>query len=238
MMRHLLLILVLVCFGCAERLPRYAKLSELVSARLAPQQVCLRLPDDGEWTDVREDQVSLRGFPGPDGTVHYPDRRERREESIRAAYDLLTELGLYSVEEEILPEPGPGTMRHYRPTPLAQAHIRLVPGGHGESGWYGLCYGERKLVAIHRVGPVEYAPCRISREVEYSYRYAGIPAWADDPRLRRFFPDIIDSTRARTARGGYDTLRRGGDKWFVEEKVYGPYVIPCIDMEDGPFKTG
>jgi hypothetical protein len=236
-MRHLLLILLLVLSGCVGRAPRHAEIGRMIDERLAPRQICIRLPDDGEWTMVRGDQVSIRGVPGPDGGFVYPDRMENRDESIRAAFDLLTELGFYSLEEEDLPGPWRGRMRHYKATPLAETHIRLVPGGHGESGWYGLCYGQRRLIAIQRVGPVEYAPCRISREVRYTYHYVGIPAWADDPRLRRFFPDLIGSAEAKEVRHNGDTLVRSGDEWFVEQRVYGPYYIPCINLVDAPFKT-
>ena len=236
-MRHLIiLLLALACISCAGRLPRDAQIGRLISAELAPRQICVRLPDDGEWTIVREDWVSMRGFSGRDGSIDYPDRMKGREQTMRAAYDLLAELGFYTVEEQALPG-RQGRKREYAATALGRSHIRLVPGGHGQSGWVGLCYGQRTLVAIHRVGPVEYAPCRISRDVRYSYRYEGIPAWADDPRLRALLPDMIGTAEARTARPGGNALVRGGDEWFVEQVVDGPYYIPCIWREEGSFKT-
>lgn len=209
----------------------------MIGAHLAPRQICVRLPDGGEWTIVREDEVSIRGFPGPGGSFHYPDRMKSREETIRSAYDLLAELGFYTVGEEALPDPWPGRVRHYKATPLARAHIRLVPGGHGESGWYGLCYGNRRLMAIEKVKPVVYAPCRISRQVYYLYNYVGIPAWADDPRLRSLFPDMVGSAEARTPRNDGDSLVRAGDEWFVEQRILAPYYIPCIGRPDPPFQT-
>jgi hypothetical protein len=237
MMRHRLLIVILALTGCVGRAPGHPEIGRMIEERLAPRQICVRLPDGGEWAVVRDDRVSLRGAPGPGGGFVYPDRMEDRRETIRAAFDLLAELGFYSVEEEDLPGPWRGRMRHYKATALAEAHIRLVPGGHGASGWYGLCYGQRKLVAIHRVGPVRYAPCRISREVRYTYQYVGIPAWADDPRLRRVFADIIGSAEAKEIRHNGDTLVRSGDAWFVEEKVYEPYYVPCINEGDPSFRT-
>jgi hypothetical protein len=236
-MRRLILLLATLCISCAGQLPRDARISRMIGAHLAPRQICVRLPDDGEWTIVREDEISIRGFPGRNGGFVYPDRMERRDESMREAYDLLAELGFYTVEEEVLPDPWPGRMRRYKPTALAQAHIRLVQGGHGQSGWYGLCYGQRRLVAIEKVKPVDYAPCRISREIYYIYDYVGIPDWADDPRLRRLFPDMIGTAEARTARNGGDFLVRSGDEWFVEQRSAEPYFIPCGRREDGSFKT-
>ncbi len=236
-MRYFLLLLLPLLFGCAGHQRRDAEIGRMIEARLAPRQICVRLPADGEWTIVGEDEVSIRGFPDGKGGFIYADRMEKRDESIRQAYDLLADLGLYRVEEEDLPGPWGGRIRHYKATSLARSHIRLVPGGHGESGWYGLCYGQPRLVAIEKVQPVRYAPCRISREIYYTYDYAGIPAWADDPRLRRFFPDLIDSAEARTVRNDGEALVRSGDEWFVDQRSAEPYYIPCIGGGDTPFKT-
>ena len=235
-MRRLAFLLALLCVSCAGQLPRDAKISRMIGANLAPIPICVRLPDDGEWTIVREDWVEIRGFPTRDGFT-YPNRMNDRKESIRAAYDLLAELGFYTVEEEDLQDSSRGRMRHYKATPLGQAHIRLLLGGHGQSGWFGLCYGHRRLVAIEKVKPVEYAPCRISRVVYYFYDYVDIPAWADDPRLRRLFPDMIGSAEARTPRNGGDSLVRSGDEWFVEQRSLEPYYIPCIGSNPGSFQT-
>lgn len=236
-MRHLILLLATLCISCAGPQRRDVKIGRMIDANLAPRQICVRLPDDGEWTIVREDWVSIQGFPAPGGGFTYPDRMKDRDQSIRAAYDLLAELGFYTVEEENRPSPSRSRIRNYKVTPLGQAHIRLLPGGHGQSGWYGLCYGRRHLVAIEKVKPVVYAPCRISRHVYYFYNHVGIPAWADDPRLRRFFPDMIGSAEAATPRNGGDFLVRAGDEWFVEQREFEPYYIPCIGRQESPFKT-
>jgi hypothetical protein len=204
----------------------------MIGERLARQQICVRLPGGGDWTDVREDRVSTRGVPRRGGGFDYPDKIEGTEEPVRAAYDLLTELGLYMVEEEAITGFWPGRIRHYKPTPLGKAHIRLVPGGHGASGWYGLCYGARRLTAIEKVGPVKVKPCETSRTVYFTYHYDGIPAWADDPRLRRFFADIIDAAAARIVRHDGESLGYYEGEWFVRERIAEPYFIPCIGQED------
>lgn len=227
-MRYFLLIVMLAGTGCTAGPSGRERMSNLISAHIAPQQTCIRLPGDGEWADVRDDQATIGGVTGPAGGSIYPDRMDRREESIRATFGLLAELGLYTLEGEALPGPSPGTMRHYKPSPLGKAHIRLVPGGHGQSGWYGLCYGARRLIAIDKVGPIRVKPCDTSRSVYFTYHYVDIPAWADDPRLRRFFPDIIDSAAARTVRHDGEELGYYEGKWFVRERSDAPYLIPCI----------
>jgi hypothetical protein len=237
MMRRFVLLLATLCISCAGPPQRDVKIARMIDANLAPRQICVRLPDDGEWTIVREDWVSIQGFPVSGGGFTYPDRMKDRDQSIRAAYDLLVELGFYTVEEEDLPSPSRSRMRNYKVTSLGRAHIRLLPGGHGQSGWYGLCYGQRHLVAIEKIKPVVYAPCRISRQVYYFYNHVGIPAWADDPRLRRLFPDMIGSAEARTPRNGGDSLVRAGDEWFVEQRSLEPYYIPCMGRVDHPFST-
>ena len=228
MKRYFALLFLLAGMGCAERLPPPANLSEMIGEKLARQQICIRLPGGGDWTDVGEDRVSIRGVPRPGGSFDYPDKIEGTGEPTRGAYDLLVELGLYTVEEEAITGAWPGMMRHYIPTTVGAGHIRLVPGGHGQSGWYGLCYGARRVTQIEKVGPLEVKPCETSRTVYFTYHQDGIPAWADDPRLRRFFPDIVDSAQARLVRHDGESLGYYEGKWFIRQRIAEPYYIPCI----------
>jgi hypothetical protein len=92
-------------------------------------------------------------------------------------------------------------------------------------------------MAIEKVGAIKYAPCRISRQIYFTYDYAGIPAWADDRRLRLFFPDMIGTAEARTIHHDGESLVRGGDEWSVAERIYGPYFIPCSRSNERSFKT-
>jgi hypothetical protein len=75
-------------------------------------------------------------------------------------------------------------------------------------------------------------PCETSRTVYFTYHYDGIPAWVDDSRLRRFFPDIVDSAKAKIVRNDGESLGYFEGEWFIRERIAEPYYLPCIG-EDG-----
>lgn len=203
-------------------------LRDAIAADIASRRACFRLPQ-GQWAIVREDRVSLSGFALPDGRYTYPDRNGTAEEQVRRAFDLLTELGIYMVVEQ--PRGERRRTRTYVPTPDAAAQIQWISQGHGVSGWMGLCYGNRTLIELTDIGPLVRAPCRKTRQVGYTYRYVDIPAWAGDPRLREFFPDLIGPGEAALARPGARTLRTHNGRWYVDDHS-GLMVIPCVG-EDG-----
>ena len=206
------------------------RIDALAAAEVPERRFCVDLPTgdpkragtNGERARVSAEWVDLPGARGRDGVIHYPGM-----ESLRRTYDLLTELGLYRVEEDLSSVADGLIWRSYRQTPLGAAHLRDVPR-HGQSSLALLCYGKQRLVEIRRIGPIyRQSRCRQGRGVSYTYVYEDLPAWVEDPRLREAFPDLVTRREAAELRNGSFTLTGSRREWYVDHSGLGPNYPIC-----------
>lgn len=207
-----------------------ARIDALVATEVPQRRFCVDLPSGDQIRDGAHGQrartsaefVDLPGERGRDGVILYPGM-----DSLRRTYDLLAELGLYRVEERPTSAASGLVWRSYLQTPLGEAHLRSVPM-HGQNSLALLCYGKRRLVAIRRIGPVyRQSRCAQGRYVTYAYVYEDLPAWADDPRLRESFPNLVTRENAGELREDSFLLTGSWREWFVDYSGLGPDYPVC-----------
>jgi hypothetical protein len=221
------LVLILLLCGCVH-LADSASLRQALAADLATRPICMRVPGTHNGI-LRSNGMTLVGDRLPDGrSVFEGDSGPSAPGPAHRAYDLLVALGLFRDEEQAVPARPSRVTRRYTPTPAGEAHLRLVPGGHGAAGWIGLCYGTAKLVAVEGVGPVERAPCRIRQRVTFTYLYDEIPDWVQDPRLRDYFPDIVTRDEGSVPRRRERSFLLRNRQWYLEDLDVGTWPVACI----------
>lgn len=207
-----------------------ARIDGLAVTEVPQHRFCVDLPTgdqtragaNGERAFLGEGFVNLPGARGRDGVVRYPGM-----EALRRTYDLLAELGLYRVDEDLSSAADGLIWRRYTQTPLGEAHLRSIPR-HGQTSLQVLCYGKRRLVAIRWIGPVyRQSRCAQGRGVSYAYVYEDLPAWADDPRLRESFPNLVTRQNAAEVREGSFTLTGSWREWYVDYSGLGPNYPVC-----------
>lgn len=222
------LVLAGACVSVTSR--ERARIAALAAEDVPQHRFCVELPTGdpalqgayGQPARISAEFVDLPGARGRDGVVLYPHM-----EALRRTYDLLVELGLYTVAEQPVGAGSDLVWRAYRQTPRGAAHLRDVPR-HGQSSLPLLCYGKRRLVGIRRIGPVyRRSRCEQGRYVTYAYFYEDLPAWADDPRLRESFANLVTRQNAAEVREASFPLTGSWREWHVDHSGLGPNYPLC-----------
>jgi hypothetical protein len=206
-----------------------AGIEALAAAEVPKRGFCVDLPIDdlavgtnGERARISAEWVDLPGSSGRDGVARYPGM-----EALRRTYDLLADLGLYTVENDLSSAADGLIWRSYRRSPLGETHLRDV-ARHGQSSLALLCYGKRRLIGIRSVGPTyRKSRCAQGRSVSYTYVYEDLPAWVEDARLRESFPDLVTSRNAAELRDGSLMLTGSSREWYVDHSGPGPTFVVC-----------